>query len=210
MAQPSPGLRAERRRLRKARNAIEAASRRDAENLVVHKLLQLGIGRRGRRLAIYFAMPGELRLDRLTELAPQLGVTLYAPRIVSMRRRRMVFEPVSGARLRANSFGIVEPSDRASRQTGILSFDSIVVPMLGFDRRGNRLGMGAGFYDRALQIRKRRERRWRRPRLIGVAFSCQEVDSITASPWDVAMDLVVTEREIIEPNRSTHHEETRQ
>jgi len=61
--------------------------------------------------------------------------------------------------------------------------------------------MGAGYYDRALRRRRERTRAWRRPRLIGIAFACQEVARIEPSPWDVALDCVVTEREVVVPRR---------
>jgi 5-formyltetrahydrofolate cyclo-ligase len=71
----------------------------------------------------------------------------------------------------------------------------IFVPLVGFDVRGNRLGMGAGYYDRALAFRRRREH-WDGPRLIGIAHSCQQVDAIDPTPTDIPLDAVVTERDI--------------
>ena len=75
--------------------------------------------------------------------------------------------------------------------------------LVAFDAAGNRLGMGAGYYDRALRRRLERSTPWRRPRLIGVAYACQQVPAIPASPWDVPLDLVVTERGVIVPARPT-------
>jgi arsenate reductase-like glutaredoxin family protein len=68
---------------------------------------------------------------------------------------------------------------------------------VGFDAHGHRLGMGAGFYDRALRPRLDRAQPFRRPRLIGIAYSMQQVDRLEPAPWDVALDLVVTERGIL-------------
>jgi 5-formyltetrahydrofolate cyclo-ligase len=66
----------------------------------------------------------------------------------------------------------------------------VIIPLLAFDRRGNRLGYGAGYYDRFLAqnpgVRK-----------IGVAFSCQETDSVPGDENDVRIDIVVTEDEVI-------------
>ena len=61
--------------------------------------------------------------------------------------------------------------------------------------------MGAGYYDRALRHLRDGSRRWRRPRLVGLAFACQQVESIVASAWDVPLDVVVTEHGIIVPDR---------
>jgi 5-formyltetrahydrofolate cyclo-ligase len=57
--------------------------------------------------------------------------------------------------------------------------------------------MGAGYYDRALWHRATRTAGWRRPRLIGIAYSIQQVERIAAQPWDVPLDLVVTERGVL-------------
>jgi 5-formyltetrahydrofolate cyclo-ligase len=59
--------------------------------------------------------------------------------------------------------------------------------------------MGAGFYDRALRGRLRPGSAWRRPRLIGIGFACQELPHIDPAPWDVPLDLIVTEAGIIRP-----------
>jgi len=91
-------------------------------------------------------------------------------------------------------FGIAEPLHGSRGRIPVRHLDSILVPLVGFDRHGHRLGMGAGFYDRALHPRLDRTQPFRRPRLIGIAYSMQQVDRLEPAPWDVALDLVVTER----------------
>ena len=70
--------------------------------------------------------------------------------------------------------------------------DLILLPLVGFDLKGNRLGMGGGYYDRTLSYLRHR-RFWIKPRLVGVAHECQKVDSLIARPWDIPLDAVVTE-----------------
>jgi 5-formyltetrahydrofolate cyclo-ligase len=65
-----------------------------------------------------------------------------------------------------------------------------IIPLLAFDRSGNRLGYGAGYYDRFLSCNPAIEK-------VGVAFSCQEVDTIPADEYDVPLDAVVTEEGIL-------------
>jgi 5-formyltetrahydrofolate cyclo-ligase len=84
---------------------------------------------------------------------------------------------------------------------------AVVVPMIAFDRRGHRLGYGAGYYDRFLSGHRDLTK-------IGVAFSCQEVPAIPEDGNDIAMDLIVTEQEIISctgtragPGPGEHHKE---
>ena len=71
--------------------------------------------------------------------------------------------------------------------------DLVLVPLVGFDARGHRLGMGAGLYDRHFAFLRQR-RAWRRPLLIGLAFEAQKVVRLAEEAHDVQLDGVVTER----------------
>jgi 5-formyltetrahydrofolate cyclo-ligase len=203
MAQPTEEIRAERRRLRALRLALPRPRRVAAERAIIAALRRLRVFRRGRRVAVYLAMPGEVSLAGALPGALRLGVELYAPQIRSRRLLHMRFVRLRrGARLRSNAFGIEEPAAAERQWSPPGRLDLVLVPVVGFDRDGNRLGMGAGFYDRALRQRRNRARHWRRPRLVGLAFACQEVAGIEPATWDVPLDLVVTEREIIVPRRA--------
>jgi 5-formyltetrahydrofolate cyclo-ligase len=199
MAQPTPETRALRRRLKDLRRAIPLRERRVAERSIARALRRLSVFRPSARIAVYLAMPGEADLSPALAMARAAGTRIYVPRIDNRRRRDMSFVPlVAGAALRATVLGIREPVTAARTRIDLSRLDSILVPMVGFDRECNRLGMGGGFYDRALRKLRRNDRRWRRPRLIGIAFACQETDRIVPAPWDVALDQVVTERDVID------------
>ena len=204
MAQSTAEVRDARRRLKRARAALVGDERVAAERAIVRALGQLGVFRRGTRIAVYLPMRGEVDVRPAIEAAWRCGVAVFVPSIVSRRRARMVFVPwtPNGPR-RRNAYGIEEPVARAARVPA-LRLDAVVLPVVGFDRRGNRLGMGAGYYDRALRRRLDPTRRWCRPRLIGVAFACQELPAIAVSPWDVPLDLIVTERGLLVPDRRPH------
>jgi 5-formyltetrahydrofolate cyclo-ligase len=75
-------------------------------------------------------------------------------------------------------------------------FNVIVVPLVGVDTAGRRLGMGGGFYDRAFAFRRLR-RTWRGPWLVGVGFDCQRTDTVLADPWDLRLDSLATESGIL-------------
>ena len=109
------------------------------------------------------------------------------------------------ARLERSSYGLLEPSShRRIRNIGA-GIDVVLVPLLGFDRAGHRLGMGGGFYDRMLRRRRDPGRAWRRPRLVGIAYACQELEYIEPASWDVGLDYVVTEKELIHCRRHADH-----
>jgi len=88
-----------------------------------------------------------------------------------------------GAPLYEAGFGTLAPSELAPR----VEPDVVLMPLLGFDRRGTRLGYGGGYYDRTL------EHLSRRPRLVGIAYAAQELDDIPREGHDVPLDSVVTE-----------------
>ncbi len=100
-----------------------------------------------------------------------------------------------GSRQRANRLGISEP--QGSRIISARRLDVVFLPILGFDARGVRLGTGGGYYDRAFAFRRWRIA-WHAPRLIGIAYSFQQVESITPAAHDVLLDAVVTERGILQ------------
>jgi len=90
-----------------------------------------------------------------------------------------------GDKLCSGPMGIMEPSLDAS----LIEPDILLVPLLAFDQKRNRLGYGGGYYDRTL-----RELRARKPiRAIGIAFACQEVGSVPIGPNDIKLDKIVTE-----------------
>jgi len=186
----------DRRALRKALRAARAATPPRQQRIAAAQVARWIAGthwlRPGRRVGMYAAFGDELDTAPLLELARRRSALPYFPRLESLRARRMTFSPI-GPHHRRNRYGIVEPAT-AKRETAAF-LEIIFLPLVGFDSQGNRLGMGAGFYDRALAFRRRR-RHWRGPLLVGLAYAHQEVPVIEASPTDVAIDAVVTEQGI--------------
>jgi 5-formyltetrahydrofolate cyclo-ligase len=175
-----------RREMRLRRRALPQFRRRLANRALMRHLLGLPAYRRARALAVYWPADGEADVRAIAAHAWSRGKRLYLP--VVGHGGKMRFAPWDRAgRLQPNRFGIPEPvgSRRRLRAGGL---DVVIVPLVAFDERGNRLGMGGGYYDRAFG------RGRRRPLLVGVAFSFQEAPSIPAQPWDIPLDIVITER----------------
>jgi 5-formyltetrahydrofolate cyclo-ligase len=89
-----------------------------------------------------------------------------------------------GAALYEAGFGTLAPSELSPQ----VEPDVIIMPLLGFDKHGTRLGYGGGYYDRTL------EKLGKRPRLVGIAFAAQEIDTIPREAHDVPLDMIVTEQ----------------
>ncbi len=179
--------------LRRRRRALSRGQRRCSAERLARRVSTLRAFRCARRVAFYMANDGEMELNALLRRALRYGKRCYLP---VLRQNRLVFLPYSADdRLTPNRFGIPEPALPRNKWRRASRLDLILMPLVAFDARGNRLGMGAGFYDRTLGFLNLR-RHWHRPRLIGVAYDFQRVPEITAAPWDVALDLVVTEKDI--------------
>jgi 5-formyltetrahydrofolate cyclo-ligase len=188
-----------RRQLRARRRELPDDRRRAADCAIRRELARLRVWQPGRRIAVFLGMPDEVDLRPCFAEAWRRGVRLYVPRILDLRRSEMTFVPFEpDATLRRNRYGIDEPVVPIGRRVAALQLDTVLVPLVGFDADGHRLGMGAGFYDRALRRRLDRTRPFRRPRLIGVAYSVQQVDRIERASWDVPLDAVVTEHGVLD------------
>lgn len=181
-----------RKALRRARRALAAERRAAAERSLAARLQSLAAWRRARSVAVYLSFDGEPSLQRVADAAARQGKQVYAPVVV---RNGLVFAPVArGARLRANRFGIAEPAAGAIIDPRAL--DLVLTPLVAFDPRGTRLGMGLGYYDRAFRFLRHR-RCWTRPKLIGVAYSFQKLSELPRQPWDIPLWGAVTETEAL-------------
>ena len=181
-------LRAELDARRRAVSAGERAAAARCAALNADRALRLAAGQ---RIAVYAALPAELDSAPLIALAARRGCRVFLPRIDRRRRSRSMRFVELGDALRENRFGIGEPEGLAT--IGARWLDLVFLPLLGFDRRGLRLGTGGGFYDRAFAFRQLR-RVWHKPRLVGFGYAFQQVGQLAAAPHDVALDAVVTER----------------
>lgn len=176
-------LRARRRALSRRDHALLSARAAKA----ITRLPQFGARR---RVALTLSFDGEADTAGLIAAARRRGVRIFTPVVADRRHRIIRFYPLT-AGTRKGTFGIRVPS-RAQRPVSTRWFDLIVVPLVGIDGAGRRLGMGGGFYDRAMSFRRVR-RRWRGPQMVGFAFDCQRAESVHAQAWDLRLDALATE-----------------
>lgn len=188
-------LRAElRAELRHARRSIPPAERARCARRVALIAERSGLLPPAQRIGLYLALPEELETTALLARARRRGCRIYLPRIdAAPESRSMQFVSAAG-RARRNRFGIREPSGAALPSARML--DVLFVPLVGFDRSGNRLGMGGGYYDRALAF-TRSHALAQRPLLVGLAYARQELDHLQCTAHDVPLDIVITERGLI-------------
>ena len=183
-----------RRKLRHARRQLTPAQQRLAARRLYRQLAQHPRFRRARHIALYLPNDGEIDPRLLLQAAQRRGKATYLPVLNPWPRTRMVFQRIKpGERLRRNRFGIFEPVIRTARQRRVWALDLLLMPLVGFDGNGGRLGMGGGFYDRSLAYRAMRKKS-HKPTLLGLAHECQRVDRLPLESWDVALQATVTDQ----------------
>jgi len=156
---------------------------------------------RGRKVALYAAIRGEVGTDRIRDGYLDAGAELYYPR-VSPDGELSFFLHRKGEDWELGRYGIREPrasSGAAGRKDG---FDLVVVPGVAFDPAGRRLGKGYGYFDRFLAGLSDG------PETVGLAFSWQLVPEVPVESWDVPVDTVVTDEGVIRAEREIRPERT--
>ena len=144
------------------------------------------------RIGSYRAFGGEI--DTLA-LEKQLSGELFLPKITDFKTAQMQFFAY-GSKTNVSDLGITEPDDSLP-PIDLTTLDAVLVPLVAFKRDGSRLGMGAGFYDRAFEFR--REPAVKLPVLVGVAHDFQECKTLEPDHWDVPLDVIITNNEVIFP-----------
>ena len=184
-----------RARMSLRRNELDAKQRIAAAAGVLHSLELLPEFMVDARLAGYWAVRGELPLNLAVASLARRGQQYFLP-VLGDARQLHFAEYATSAPVTHNRFGIPEPALPADRWLTPRDMDVILLPLLAFDRKGHRLGTGGGWYDTSLAF-LRGTPRPARPLLVGIGYAFQEVDAIAAEPWDVDLDYVATDAELI-------------
>lgn len=138
----------------------------------------------------YLPMMDEVDTREIIEAAWRANKRIFVP--VLRSKGGMLFCHVHPeTELEQNSFGVWEPT------RGFLiapqKLDLVITPTVAFDKDDHRIGMGGGYFDRCFAFLRHRKR-WLRPKLVGVAFQCQEVEKIAPNPWDIRLYRVITDK----------------
>lgn len=183
---------------KKAARAGRVQARRLAHDPAAAMLLaghapRLGLAA-GAVVAGYWPLGDEIDPRPLMAALAGLGCRLALPVVVA-RAAPLEFRAwAAGDALEAGPHGTAHPPEAAPR----LHPDVLLVPLLGFDRGGWRLGYGGGYYDRTLESLRENAQ----VKAIGLAFAAQEMAAVPRDGHDQPLDVIVTERELIEPEKA--------
>jgi 5-formyltetrahydrofolate cyclo-ligase len=143
-----------------------------------------------RKVACYLSAADEVDPSLIIQRAWRAGKQVFAP-VVGERGTMEFRQLMPQTELRKNRYELWEPQSEVAIAPQQL--DLVITPVVAFDSRRHRIGMGSGYFDRCFEFLKHK-RQWRRPKLIGVAFECQRVEKIVPNPWDVRLYRLITER----------------
>lgn len=158
-------------------------------------LLRSPLIQRAKRIAVFLSTDGELGTHWLIDKLWQQNKEVFLPVLTNFIRHPMRFATYSKqTEMQRNQFGIAEPSVHQRQLISGQQLDAVIMPLTCFDEKGNRIGMGGGFYDRTFAFKRFRQSA--RPLLIGWAHQCQQVEPLPNQKWDIQLNALVTEKRL--------------
>ena len=191
-----------RQQLRKAYRAKRQALSEEKQQIASKQLLDLCQAKalldEHDRVAFYLANDGELNPSELILYAWQEKKLVYLPVLHPFNKNTLVFvEYTPKSEMRPNRFDIMEPVLECHLICPVEELDVIFTPLVAFDKHGNRMGMGGGFYDRTLApITKLPP--LHQPQIIGLAHDCQECPAIPIANWDIPLQNILTPTRLLD------------
>lgn len=196
-----PDLKLTRMTIRQQRREISDTVRRTATMRIVHSMAQLKSFQNAQKIAGFLAFDGEADPLAMMTLAHQQQKQVYVPIMVAKSEPLKFCPWQPDAPMKINHFGIEEPDVDSALWISAVQLDFVICPLVAFDQRCQRIGVGAGYYDRSFAFLNEFDHsnppHVDRPTILaGFAFEVQKVHEIVPQPWDVALDWVVTERQL--------------
>ena len=155
---------------------------------ICETILNLHCYKNSQTIGLYMAINNEIDISFVWRNAIDNNKQCYFPKVTD--KNSMLFLPANNlANFTKNKWGILEPTTNEISACPTSKLDLLILPLVAFDNLGNRIGMGKGFYDKALANNCATT-------LIGVAYDFQKVPLIKSETWDVKLDIIVTEKMI--------------
>ena len=168
-----------------ARDSLIEEERREKSALIVQHILDSEFFKKAKTVMLYRSVRGEVQLDTLPDFAPDKRY-VYPLCIDKTQMRVYKSDIAKKKKKKKGAFGIPEPNPAYAEEVEPEKIDLVICPCTAFDREYNRLGMGAGYYDRYLE-------KCENAYLVAVAFDIQEAREVPVCEYDVKMQAVITE-----------------
>ena len=176
-----------RQQIRKTRANLTALQQQQAEDSITQQALALIEERNAQHIALYVSFDGEISTDKLIKTLWAQDKHVYLPVLHPFNPNHLLFlRYLPDTPMLKNKFSIWEPRLNVQNVLPLDELDILFTPLVAFDKQGNRLGMGGGFYDRTLQ-------HWHKSSFIpvGLAHQCQQVEQLPTEVWDVPLHQIL-------------------
>jgi 5-formyltetrahydrofolate cyclo-ligase len=181
-----------RKHFQEIRRQISAKERINAAEMVVEHLTHSPLFKQSQHIACYMHVHHELATQGIIEAIWHAKKYCYLPILNEDKSLTFVLYQ-KGDALKLNQYAIPEPK-KVTQWLGPETLDLILMPLVAFDKRGNRIGTGGGYYDRTLahvDFSKQHK-----PYIVGLAYAAQQADELPHESWDISLDAVLTENGI--------------
>lgn len=183
-----------RKTIRVARKSLSETEQTRASLDACQRMLDALQTQDALHVALYLTHDGELATAPLIEALWQRGMQTYLPRLHPFNAGQLVFIRYSAnTPMQPNQFGILEPKLDVRAIMPVTELDVVITPLVAFDLKGNRMGMGGGYYDRTLANWQQKGK----PLPMGYAHDCQQVSNLPCEYWDVPLPLIVTPSRVL-------------
>jgi 5-formyltetrahydrofolate cyclo-ligase len=181
--------------MRQQRNQLS-----DQQQLVAAKSLSQNIlsqpwYQRAKNIGIYLANDGEVDPIVISTKALFRGKSCFLPSLHPIKKGHLWFGDYQGAMIK-NKFGISEPDPRRNHMLTAKQMDVVFMPLVAFDQKGGRLGMGGGFYDRTFEFLMNSTHQ--KPKIVGLAHHFQHIETLPIESWDVPLSTIITDKGVIQ------------
>lgn len=176
-----------RQQIRKTRANLTALQQQQAEDSITQQALALIEAQNAQHIALYVSFDGEISTEKLIKTLWAQDKHVYLPVLHPFNSNHLLFlRYLPDTPMLKNKFGILEPKLNVQNVLPLDELDILFTPLVAFDKQGNRLGMGGGFYDRTLQ-------HWQKSSFIpvGLAHQCQQVEQLPTEAWDVPLHQIL-------------------
>lgn len=178
-----------RKHIRTLRVALSESEQHSAASQLVTQFRQLPELASAKNVALYLANDGEIDPSLAIQWCWKNNINTCIPVLHPFSKGQLLFlRFTADTKLVANKYGIPEPKLSVTEIVPVADLDIIFTPLVAFDTRGHRLGMGGGYYDRTLTPFIDSPT----PKPIGIAHDCQQLEKLPSKDWDVPLDKIIT------------------
>lgn len=186
-----------RDQIKQQRRALSKEIQHQHSQQAAGHIINTPIFKNAEHIAFYLASGGELDPLAIMQTAWALGKKVYLPIMHPTRKHHLLFSPYfKGDTLVHNHYGILEPPLDIDKIILPWNLDLVFTPLVAFDKSGNRIGQGAGCYDRCFEFLHTTN--LTQPKLVGVGHQLQQLEKIQAESWDIPLTGLLTEKYFLE------------